>query len=391
MPLIHEPTETLVFLIALIGLIYWISERKIVAPVFRYLPPAIWVYFLPMISSNLGIIPQSSPLYDWIRLYLLPTALVLMLLGANAPALAKLGFRAIGTMLSGTLGIAVGAIIAFSLLHSWLPEESWRGIGALTGSWVGGSANMVAVASSVGTPDSMLGPLIVVDTVVGYGWMGIVIALSVFQNRMDRWNRVDQTIVHELNSRMEALDKENRRPLKFYDLAITLAIGFSVGYLMLQAGKQLPDVGSVLNSFGWGIILSTLCGVALSFTKLSKLEYTGASTIGSFFFYLLLASIGAKADLKGIIDSPLFLVAGVMIIVVHASFLLVVGRLTRTPMFLMASASQANIGGPVTAPIVASIYQSSLAAVGLLMAVIGNVLGTFVGMTVAQLCYWIGG
>lgn len=387
--LIDDPVAILVYLATLIGLLHWVSERKSVAGVFRYLPPAIWVYFLPMVSSNLGIIPQSSPFYDWVRMYLLPTALVLMLLGANAPALAKLGGRAIATMLMGTSGIAVGAVLAFAIFHWWLPPESWRGFGALAGSWIGGSANMVAVASSVGTPDSMLGPLIVVDTVVGYGWMGIVIALSIFQNRLDTRNKVDQSVVVELNSKMRELDSVNRRPLKFYDLTLMLGVGFAGGYAMLEVGKLLPEVGAVVNSFGWAIILSTMLGVLLSFTKVADLEFAGSSAIGTYLFYLLLATIGARADLQGILDAPLFLIVGVFIILIHASFLFAAGRLFRAPMFLMATASQANIGGPVTAPIVATVYQSSLAAVGLLMAVLGNIMGTIVGLTVAQICYWI--
>lgn len=391
MPLISESTAIAVYLIVLIGLLYWISEKKLLVGIFKYLPPAIWVYFLPMLSSNVGIIPQADPLYDWIRTYLLPTALVLMLLAANLPALARLGRKAVGTMLVGTAGIFIGVILSYFLLHPWLPPDSWKGVGALTGSWVGGSANMVAVAGSIGTPDSMLGPLIVVDTVVGYGWMGIVIALSVFQIRLDTRNNVDRNIVLQLNAHMHAMDTENRRPLKFTDLVKMLAVGFGVGYAMLQAGKWLPDVGVVLNSFGWAIILASVCGILLSFTRLADLEYAGASTVGSFFFYLLLASIGAKANVQGILDAPLFLLLGVMIIAVHAMALFFAGKLMKSPLFLLATASQANIGGPVTAPIVAAVYQTSLAPVGLLLAVLGNVMGTFVGLTVAQICYFIGG
>ncbi|HEX9615251.1 MAG TPA: DUF819 family protein, partial [Bacteroidota bacterium] len=386
MPLITDPTAVAVFLIVLIGLIHLIAQAKLLEPVFKYLPPVIWVYFLPMASSNAGIIPQSGEVYDWIRTYLLPSALVLMLLAANVPALARLGGKAVLTMVTGTIGIAVGTITAFTALHWWLPEGSWMGLAALTGSWVGGSANMVAVATSVGTPDSMLGPLIVVDTVVGYGWMGVVIALAVFQDRLDGRNKVDRTIIDGLNVRMKEVELAHRRPLKFLDLAFMLAIAFGGGYAMLQLGALLPDVGEVLNSFGWAIILATACGVALSFTPASKLEYAGATHVGTFLFYLLLASIGARADLKGILDAPLFLLAGVIIIAIHASLLFAVGRIFRMPMFLMATASQANIGGPVTAPIIATVYQSSLAAVGLLMAVLGNIMGTFVGLSVAQIC-----
>lgn len=386
---IADPTAVAFALIVLIGFLHWVSEWKPLAPLFRYLPPVIWVYFLPMLFSNAGVLPQSSPAYDWIRQYLLPAALVLMLLASNVPALVKLGGKAVLTMLIATFGIVLGSLTAFTLLHPWLPPEAWSGFGALTGSWIGGSANMVAVAASVGTPESMLGPLIVVDTVIGYGWMGVVIALSAFQNRFDARNKVDRSVVDDLNKRMMEIDAVHRRPIKINDLTLMLAVAFGAGYVMLQLGGMMPNVGAVLNSYGWAIILATFTGVALSFTRLSRLEYAGASSIGSFLFYLLLASIGARADLKGIIDAPLFLLAGVIIIVIHASCLFFAGRLFKSPMFLMATSSQANIGGPVTAPIVATVYQSSLAAVGLLMAVMGNVMGTALGLAVAQICYWI--
>jgi uncharacterized membrane protein len=389
LPLITDTTAVLVYLILLIGAIYKISEIGFVKPFFKYLPPVIWVYFLPMISSNLGIIPQSHELYVWIRTYLLPTALVLMLLSANVPALAKLGGKAVLTVLSGTLGIALGAIISFAILQFWLPEDAWKGIAALTGSWIGGSANMVAVATSVGTPETMLGPVIVVDTIVGYGWMGIVIALAVFQDRIDAKNRVDRSIVDQLNKRMKDIYETHRRPINFIDLISMLAVGFGIGYAMVHIGEYLPDVGAVLTSFGWTIILASLVGIALSFTRLSDLEYAGASSVGNFFFYLLLATIGARADLAGILNAPVFLIAGIMIIAIHVTVLYLGGKLLKSPMFLIATASQSNIGGPITAPIVATVYQSSLAPVGLLMAVIGNISGTFVALTVAQICYWI--
>jgi uncharacterized membrane protein len=388
-PLITDGTAVLVYIILLIGALYRISEMKACAPFFRYLPPVIWVYFLPMISSNLGIIPQNHDLYLWIRTYLLPTALVLMLLSANVPALAKLGGKAVLTVFAGSLGIAVGAIVSYSLLQFWLPEEAWKGIGALTGSWIGGSANMVAVATSVDAPEAMLGPIIVVDTIVGYGWMGIVIALAIFQDRIDERNKVDRTIVEQLNKRMKDLYDTNRRPLRFIDLITMLAVGFGVGYAMVRLGEYLPDIGAVLTSFGWAIILSSLIGIVLSLTRLSDLEYAGASSVGNFFFYLILATIGARADLAGILDAPVFLLAGIFIITVHALILFSIGKLLRSPMFLIATASQSNIGGPITAPIVATVYQGSLAPVGLLMAVVCGVTGTFVALMVAQIMYWI--
>jgi len=111
--------------------------------------------------------------------------------------------------------------------------------------------------------------------------------------------------------------------------------------------------------------------------------------VGNIFLYLLLATIGAKADLQAITQAPLFLVVGVVWILIHAVILFFGGKLLKAPMFLIATSSQANVGGVVSAPIVASVYRKSLAPVGLLMGVVGNVLGIYFGLLAAQLMSWV--
>lgn len=76
---------------------------------------------------------------------------------------------------------------------------------------------------------------------------------------------------------------------------------------------------------------------------------------------------------------------GGLVIAVHAAVLFAGVRLMRAPLFFFAAASQACVGGYSSAPLVAALYQPSMAPVGLLLAVLGNVLGTYLGLLVAQL------
>ena len=78
--------------------------------------------------------------------------------------------------------------------------------------------------------------------------------------------------------------------------------------------------------------------------------------------------------------------AGLVIIVVHAVILLAGARWLKAPLFLTAAASQANIGGVASAPVVAAVYEPGLASVGLLLAILGNIVGTYIGILVSQLC-----
>ena len=389
MPLIQDPTAILVYLVSLIGLIYYVKDQAWSKKVFDIIPPVIWVYFLPMISTTLGITPEQSELYTWVKTYLLPAALVLLLLSADVRAITKLGPKALGTMFAGTLGIVLGGVISLSLFGAWLPEDAWQGMGALSGSWIGGSSNMVAIGTSIGVRDELFGVMIIVDTIVGYGWMGIVIFFSAFQSRLDKWNGVTSSPVDELSEHMANSVNNKPEPTTFKSLVFILVLGLGLGFVCLEAGKVLPDLGKVITSFGWTVILVSLLGLALSFTPLARLEKQGASHMGNLFLYLLLATIGAKADLRAITEAPMFLVVGVVWIAIHATVLFSVGRLLKAPMFLIATSSQANIGGVVSAPIVASVYQKGMAPVGLLMGVLGNILGLYFGFLTAQLMEWV--
>ena len=387
--MINDPNAIFVYIIFLIGIIYYLRSQPSLAKLFKYMPPVIWVYFLPMISTSIGIIPNDSVLYDWTTRHLLPTALILLLLSSNISAMASLGPKAIGTMLFGTLGIIIGGSLSLLIFGGLLPADAWMGLGALSGSWIGGSANMVAVGKSIGTSEDLFGNMIVIDTLVGYGWMGVVIFISGHQDTIDRWNNADTSIIKQLNIQMDT--SENKRPTSFNDLLTIVAVGLVGGYLSLKIGVWLPDVGSILTSFGWTIIVVSAIGILLSFTRLSDLENAGASHVGNIFLYILLGTIGAKANIMQVTDLPIYIIVGIVWILFHAIILFIGGRLLRAPMFLIATSSQANIGGVVSAPIVATVYKKSLAPVGLLMGVMGNVIGIYAGLITAWILSIVGG
>jgi uncharacterized membrane protein len=131
--------------------------------------------------------------------------------------------------------------------------------------------------------------------------------------------------------------------------------------------------------------------VILSFTKARNLEGAGASTVGSVFLYLLVASIGAHANFNLIRDAPMLVALGAVWMLVHIIVLLVIGRLIRAPIFFIAVGSQANIGGAASAPIVASAFHPTLAPVGVLLAVAGYVLGTYAGLLCMALLKLVAG
>jgi len=317
---------------------------------------------------------------------LLPVSLLLLMVTVDLRAIVRLGGKALIMMLAGSLGIIIGGPVALALLGPFLPEDTWMGLAALAGSWIGGAPNMVAIKESVGTPDSLMGPIIVVDTVVAYGWMGVLLFLSSLQKKFDTWLHADTRELDALDGRLTELEA-TRRPMEVRDMAMILGLGFVAAAVCVWFGDRLPPVGNptIISHTTWTVVLVTTLGLSLSFTPVRQLEQVGASRVGSLALYLMLTAIGAQADLKMVVEAPLFLAVGVLWLAVHITVLLVVARLLRAPLFFVATGSMANVGGVVSAPIVASLYRASLAPVGVLMGVSGYLIGIYG----ALVCAWL--
>lgn len=389
--LLTHPTEVFAYLSGLLALIFWLSGLPRLKPLFEVTPPVIYAYFLPTLSTTAGITPAASPAYDWMIRYLLPVALLLLMVTVDLKSVARLGGLALLMVVAGTAGIVLGAPIAFLVFEPWLPEGAWKGLAALSGSWIGGTANMVAIAESVGTPDAMLGPIIVVDTVVGYGWMGVLLFLSGWQARFDRRIGARTEAIEMANRRLTSLAAD-RRPLELREAAVIVGLGFVGATLAVAAGDRLPPVGdpTILSHTTWAVLIVVTGGLFLSFTPLSRLESRGASQVGYVALYLLLTAIGARADLKAVLQAPVLLGAGILWIGVHAALLLLITRLARAPLFFFATGSMANVGGAASAPVVAGVYHPAMAPVGLLMAVVGYILGIYAALGCAAILGFLG-
>jgi uncharacterized membrane protein len=250
---------------------------------------------------------------------------------------------------------------------------------------------MLAIAESVGTPDSEMGPVIVVDTVVGYGWMGVLLALSAVQKRFDRWTGARTEALDATNAMLEEMEA-HRRPTTLSDMAVMVGLGFAASVVSLNLGGLLPALGdpTIISPTTWAVLIVVTVGLVLSFTPLRGLEEVGASGVGYTALYLLLAGIGARADLNAVLDAPVYLLAGAVWLSVHIGILFLTARIIRAPLFFVATGSMANVGGAASAPVVAGVYHPAMAPVGLLMAVVGYVLGIYGALGAAWLLGVVG-
>ena len=395
--MIEEPMGVLAVLLGVLAGLFAFAGRPIGQRCFKVVPLLVFAYFVPTLLSNTGLIPLKNPLYEFVMAWLLPASLLLLTMSVDIPAVLGLGRNMLLLFLAGTLTVVVGGPLAYLALGWMVPPElgdqAWKGLAALSGSWIGGGANFVAIGKSVGATDSTMAMIVVVDVAVANVWMAVLLFFSGHEKEMDARLGADRRNLEELRLKSELFQKEVARiaGLKDFFAMFFIAIGGTVVASAL-APRIAPAISSlwpggaeILSEFAWKVLIVTGLGVAISYTPLRRLEGAGASKIGSVLLYLLVACIGAKAQFAKVVEVPSLLLIGAVWIALHATALLLLRHFLRAPIFCMAVGSQANIGGAASAPIVAAAYHPALAPVGALMGVVGYVLGTGAGLLCAFL------
>ena len=358
---------------------------------FSRIPLLVFAYFVPTLFSNLGFLPTESSVYGFIKDALLPASLVLLTLSVDVKAVLRLGRPALILFLVGTFSIVIGGPIAFLCLKWMIPaelmDEAWRGLAALSGSWIGGGANFVAIAESVGLDPKggMFGAMIVIDIAVSSVWLAVLLFFAGREKAMDEKSGANRDTIDDARDRVAAFRADVEKPTSLTALLIIVAVGLGTTAVATFIAGYLPPIGDIISRFTWIVIIATTVGVALSFTRLRALEGQGASDVGSLFLYLLIASIGAQADFARAFEAPQLLLVGALWMLIHAGLILLAWRLLRVPIFFAAVGSQANVGGAASAPIVASAFHPALAPIGVLLAVAGYVLGTYAALLCAYL------
>jgi uncharacterized membrane protein len=397
-PLVTNDAVVLGLLALILGGVFWTQQSS--HPFFRrfynVVPALLLCYFLPSLLNTFNIIDGSqSRLYFVASRYLLPACLVLLTISIDLPAIARLGRKAVIMFFTGTFGIIVGgplALLVVGTIHPATvggdgPEAVWRGMTTVAGSWIGGGANQAAMKEVFEVGDALFSQMIAVDVLCASVWLAILLFLAGRARQIDARSGADTSAIEDLKQRIEAYKARHARIPTLADLMFLCAVGFGATALAHAGADFLApwfrenapqlDRFSLASGFFWLVVIATTAGLVLSFTRARQLEGAGASTVGSAFLYILVASIGMQMDVTAVFSNPGLFAVGMIWIGFHALLLLIVAKLIRAPLFYLAVGSQANVGGAASAPIVASAFHPSLAPVGVLLAVLGYAVGTY--------------
>ncbi len=406
-PLITNDAVVLGILLSILAIVLWSSNHPKYAKIYRFFPALLAAYFIPaLLNYPFGLISgEHSQLYFVASRYLLPACLVLLCLSIDFKAILGLGSKALIMFFTATFGIILGGPIALLITTSFFPDviqatpdELWRGLSTVSGSWIGGGANQVAMKEIYEVGEDLFATMLVVDIIVANIWLGFLLYGASIAEKIDAWLKADTSAIDDLKQRVSDYQEKVKQMPTTQTTMILMAVGFggtAIAHLFsgwvtpfMESHKETLSslsLDSLASGFFWLVVVSTTIGLLLSFTKARKLEGVGASRWGSIFIWILVATIGMKMNISNIFDNWGLFFIGIIWMSVHVITLIIVAKIIKAPFFFVAVGSQANVGGAASAPVVAMAFSPTLAPVGVLMAVLGYALGTYGAIACAQL------
>ena len=118
---------------------------------FSFVPPVVLIYLVMMTlcTARVWSLSDTAAAYSAVKNPVLYAMVFLMLLRCDLRRIARLGPKLLVGFFSAAVTIGVGFVVSHAIFGGVLGENSWKSMGALCGSWMGGGGNMLAVQAAL--------------------------------------------------------------------------------------------------------------------------------------------------------------------------------------------------------------------------------------------------
>lgn len=376
-------------LIFIAALLVWL-QKYTKSKFFDYAPPIVLLYLITMIFCTLKVwdMEATKPAYSALKNNILFAMIFLMLLRCNIRKIVKLGPKMLGGFFCASITISLGFIITYAILHGPLGEGAWKALGALCGSWMGGSGNMIAVQAALDIGEADMAYALVVDSIDYSIWVMFLLWAINLAPKFNKWVKANTKTLDEVSKRLEDDAKANDGSITFVNIIFLLGLSLVVSALGQNIGTTLNGALPFLDTSTWTVLFITLAGLVGALTPVGKMA--GTTELSNVMLYSVVALLASRASFLELTDAPVWIIAGFMILGIHGILMVLCAKIFKLDMFTCGVASLANIGGSASAPILAGAYSGALVPVGVLMALMGYVIGTGGGLIVANIMSMFG-
>ena len=380
---------TYIAVLAFIAAVLIGAQKLTKSKFFDYVPPVVLLYLIGMVCCTFGVwdTGATKAAYSAVRNPILYAMIFLMLLRCDIRQILKLGPKMLLGFFTASVSIGVAFVATYAMMNPVLDEGAWRGLGALCGSWMGGSGNLVAVADALQATETQLAGASIVDSIDYSIWVMFLLWAINFAPKFNKWVKADTKKLDEVSRILDAeAEKVGKKTIDFASLMFLLGLSLLASAVCTNLGDVIraaaPSFLQVFDAATYRIVLISILGLALAMTPIGKIA--GSAELSNIMLYMVIALIASRASFMELLEQGMawWILAGFVILAIHGILMVIAAKLFKLDLFTCGVASLANIGGTASAPILAASYSGNLVSVGVLMALMGYVVGTFGGIGV---------
>lgn len=366
------------FILALEFLLIALSSNSKTAKWFSVLPAIFWMYFLPGVFTRLGWLSIPTELARFSSTWLMPLALILMVAPANLPQLVKMGRQSFATLMAVYASMVFAGSVCFFIFKSVLSADAWKSFAALGATWTGGTVNMLAVKEIVALTESQFSVMVITDAFLSYGWMVFLILMFRWSAFFDSWTR---------GAKSSAVFQEKKVATIQWSMRDLIWIVLAGGLVVIaqKLGGFMPST-EMFSAKAWVLLISSGLAIFAAGAGWHHLIQSRlAENSGTWLLYFVLMTMRAQADFMPSREDFVVLAAGVVWLLVHGALMILYAKFFRVRLSVVAIASQAAVGGVVSAPVLAALYDKKFVSVAVLMGILGTLVGTYLGLLIGHI------
>ncbi|NLU32866.1 MAG: DUF819 family protein [Clostridiaceae bacterium] len=389
--------STIVMLLVIILLPRLIMLLISKVPFLATLGPVFFCYFLGLLLSwPMKAIGADMTLASDLSSVLVCVAMPLILFSADLPALKKLARPMTVSFSLGTISVIIVAVAAYFVFRNSVHDAA-NISGMLTGTYTGGTPNMIAIGHGLGTENNRILLLQASDMIGGgiYFFLLISVMAPLLRRILPEYTPVGCSFSHEDTDRyIEAFSgkKQSVKPLRMFITRVGLVmlslacVAIAMGICLLLPSSYGNTGLAKLGEYTALIMLVvTTLGIALSFVKKVRTA-PGSYSSGQYFILMFSVIMGLCFDTSAVSGGLLLL--GMLLFIQFGTVILhiITARIFRIDYHTMMITSTAGIFGPAfIIPVAKALRNDEIILPGILCGILGYAIGNYLGIGIAKL------
>jgi uncharacterized membrane protein len=364
-------------LLFLPGLILYLKRRS---KVIRWVGPIVVCYLAGILAGNLSFLELNNELMSKTAEISVCLAIPILLFSCDVGIWLHHSKNTFISFSLAIVAVIITSSTAFFIFRDQI-ADSWKIAGMMIGVYSGATVNMTAIGVALNVPEEVFVMVNSADLIFGgiYFFFLITLSKKIFKYILPKFKNNNG---NQGSDSIPAIPTEIKSSPGKIISHISISLGLSLIILVISSVISFLLTGGLSPTVL--ILAITAFGIAFSFNnKIKKLKYTYES--GDYLLLIFALAIGSMANFYELVTANLFIMLYCAFVVFGSALLHVVAAsLFRLEDDTVIINSAAALFGPAfILPVAEAINNKEIIVPGLAMALLGNAIGTYLGLAVA--------